>query len=232
MLGTNDAKPQNWQATEYQADYASLIAYYRGLGANVVIMVPPPVYNNGAFDISPAVVNEQLRQIVPQIAAAANTPLIDLHQPLANHPEWFPDNVHPNADGARALAEVVAMTVVTVPPGPSNGSVGESGSGGGGASGTSGASGATASGGSPGPGTGGSAGATAAAGGSTAGTGVGPDATGGMTAPVSAPSAQDDAGGCAIHPGLPPSSGAVWPWLLGMLLAARGRRQLHARLRS
>jgi|GEM_PF-6463637 len=52
MLGTNDAKPQNWaHSTEFVNDYRELIEHYRGLRAVVYVATPPHVFSAGAFDI-------------------------------------------------------------------------------------------------------------------------------------------------------------------------------------
>ena len=34
-------------------------------------------------------------------------PLIDIHALTADHPEWFADGVHPNAEGNAAIAQAV-----------------------------------------------------------------------------------------------------------------------------
>jgi len=54
---------------------------------------------------------------VPAIRTIANQtgmPLIDNNSPLLNHPEYFSDGVHPNAQGAGIVASTVA-TAVTAP---------------------------------------------------------------------------------------------------------------------
>src|SRR5512142_1386104 len=50
MLGTNDAKPQNWShQPDFTGDYDSMIEHYRGLGALVYVALPPPVASPGNF---------------------------------------------------------------------------------------------------------------------------------------------------------------------------------------
>ena len=45
------------------------------------------------------------------IATQSGMPLIDNNSPLLNHPEYFSDGVHPNAQGAAIIASTVASAV-------------------------------------------------------------------------------------------------------------------------
>jgi MYXO-CTERM domain-containing protein len=109
MLGTNDSKPQNWAAheAEFAADYTAMIQHYRDLGATVYAALPPPVYDPGAFAISPTVLNDTIVPRIQQIASDTSTPIIDVYAALSNHSELFPDTVHPNAEGAALIAQTV-----------------------------------------------------------------------------------------------------------------------------
>lgn len=40
-----------------------------------------------------------------------NGTLINVHTPLLQRPECFPNHLHPNADGARLLAEIICPHV-------------------------------------------------------------------------------------------------------------------------
>ena len=108
MLGTNDAKAQNWShASEFTSDYDALVAHYRALGALVYVAAPPPVYAPGAYDIQPDVLNDDIVPRERQIAADLGAPLVDVYQALSGKPNDFPDTVHPNSDGARIIAQTV-----------------------------------------------------------------------------------------------------------------------------
>ncbi len=116
ILGSNDAKPQNWShKSDFITDYHSMIEHYRGLGARVYIASPPPVYHGGRFGITPAVVNDQIVPLVRQVAANANVKLIDVFTALSGKPGYFPDTVHPNADGSRLIAQTVAASLTSNP---------------------------------------------------------------------------------------------------------------------
>jgi acyl-CoA thioesterase I len=157
MLGTNDAKPQNWShKAEFAGDYQSMIEHYRALGALVYVAAPPPVYAPGAFDINPDVLGGEIVPLIRQIATTANAPLIDVFAALSGKANYFPDTVHPNAEGSQLIAQTVAAALQA--------------GGFGGTGGSTGTGGATA-------GTGGSSGS----GGATRGTGGGTTSTGGIS---------------------------------------------------
>jgi len=112
MLGTNDAKAQNWSnKAEFLPDYLDLIAHYRGLGALVYVAKPPPVYPPGAYDIPPDVVANEVVPLVEMIAGQASAPLVDVFTALSDKAEDFPDTVHPNAAGAALIADAVQASL-------------------------------------------------------------------------------------------------------------------------
>jgi lysophospholipase L1-like esterase len=112
MLGTNDAKPFNWShKDEFAADYLSLIEHYRKFGAHVYLAVPAPVYGQGNFSIDPEIIKNEVVPLIRKIATDANTPVIDIFQTLNGKPEYFPDNVHPNVDGASLIAKAIWQVI-------------------------------------------------------------------------------------------------------------------------
>lgn len=110
MLGTNDAQVANLPAAPtFERDYAELIEHFRLLDSrpDIVTISPPPVFEPlPAIDIE--VLDTAIRPAVERLAGELGLPLVDAYEPLRGHPEWFPDNLHPNADGARVIAERVA----------------------------------------------------------------------------------------------------------------------------
>ncbi len=114
MLGTNDAKPYNWNAERYEREYASFLGTYAALdsGPELVLMTPPscfPEEKTGivAFDIDPENVRKAA-EIVRDIADRLDLKMIDLYEKTKDHPDWFVDGVHPNAKGNREIAEIIA----------------------------------------------------------------------------------------------------------------------------
>jgi acyl-CoA thioesterase-1 len=226
MLGTNDAKPQNWShEAEFAGDYASLIDHYRGLGALVYVATPPPVYPPGAFDIDPDVLSGEIVPLIRRAGTDAGAPLIEVFQALGGKANLFPDTVHPNAEGAQLIAQTVAAGLQAGGFGGAAGVTGGiSGSGGsargtGGVSGSgglpSGTGGASGSGGSPGTGgafqaTGGisgNGGSAQGAGGSSTGTGGASAGVGGSSRGSGGSAA--GRGGASVSGGGPGAGGAA-----------------------
>lgn len=110
MLGTNDAKPVNWKyKDEFESDYAAMIAELRALPSKPMIFVCLPVPAYGVnFSIDDSVVNNHVVPMVRNIAKTNKAILVDMHTPLSDHPEWFPDKIHPNKEGAAEMAKVLS----------------------------------------------------------------------------------------------------------------------------
>src|SRR5437762_6914248 len=110
MLGTNDSKPQNWDAhkDDYVADYNDLIAGFRQANpqAKIYVCIPVPAFP-GKSTIRGEVIDKEVIPKVREIADETHAMLIDLHAPLEGKKEMFPDNIHPNAEGAGVMAGTI-----------------------------------------------------------------------------------------------------------------------------
>lgn len=112
-LGTNDTKPQNWKhADEFAADLKAMVEHFQKIDSKptVYICKPVPVYETKWG------INEKdlTTGVIPQaeaVAKATGTKVIDLYAALSNHPEMFPDKIHPNAAGAAVIAKTVAAAI-------------------------------------------------------------------------------------------------------------------------
>ena len=73
------------------------------------MMLPPKAFVvDGKEEVGYDILNEHIieeQEILARTAARLNTPVIDLYAFTEEHPEWFPDGVHPNAEGNKAIAE-------------------------------------------------------------------------------------------------------------------------------
>lgn len=121
MLGTNDSKPENWtDAATFSEQYKALLdTYLNGENAPKVYigLCAQAYYIDGVtegvaeYDIQPAVVDE-IAALLQEMYVGTEVEIIDVHSLTEQHPEWFEkDGIHPNNDGARGIAELVAETI-------------------------------------------------------------------------------------------------------------------------
>jgi len=124
MLGTNDSKntkPDNWQhKADFVGDYQALIAEFRKVKPDTKIYccLPVPAFPGKWGINNPTILNEILPK-VRQAAEGSRATVIDCYAPLTDKKDFFPDTVHPNADGAAVIAATV-YTALTgkAPPAP------------------------------------------------------------------------------------------------------------------
>jgi hypothetical protein len=118
-LGINDVSTFAAPHRQYLVrDYRELIAAYRALptAPRFILWQPlAPLFPGQAYYGQPVVtdVNNLIRDVVNLTGADA----LDMSASLVDHPEWFPDHLHPNATGAQRIAEVTyGVFVQTVEP--------------------------------------------------------------------------------------------------------------------
>lgn len=118
MLGTNDAKPYNWNEERHARELRTFVDSYVKLPnrPRVILMTPPSCFADTktgvvGFDIDPVQIDGPIYRTVRQTAAEMKLPVIDLHSFTAGHPEWFDDGVHPNYEGNRAVAAYIFEAV-------------------------------------------------------------------------------------------------------------------------
>lgn len=112
-LGTNDTKPQNWKhAGTFATDYKELVGSFQRLESKprVILCTPVPAYPAN-FGITDEVIKTGVRPKVLLLGKELGLPVIDLYTVLSNMPKLFPDKVHPNADGAKLMAETIAKAL-------------------------------------------------------------------------------------------------------------------------
>jgi len=120
MLGTNDAKPFNWSEKVFEEELPAFWKEYEkaqtGAGKPVclVVMKPPCVFEVEGemypYGISGKIlkdyVNPHFDAALEEMREDGLIP-VDLNELTCDHPEWFPDGVHPNAEGNQAIAQAV-----------------------------------------------------------------------------------------------------------------------------
>ena len=114
MLGTNDTKTYNWNASDYEAGLKELVESYQQLDTKptVYLMRSPYCYSlDGSdvaeYDIQPAVVADELGGIVEKVAAETGVEVIDLYGVTEGQDELYTDGIHFKAEGYKLIAEEV-----------------------------------------------------------------------------------------------------------------------------
>lgn len=116
LLGTNDSKPQNWDAygNEFLTDYRAMLDTFRWRNPHVkfIVCLPPPAFDI-VWGIRDSVIKNYVIPLVDSVAKLYNALLIDYYTPLLDSVALFPDKIHPNARGARAMANIAFNQIVT-----------------------------------------------------------------------------------------------------------------------
>jgi lysophospholipase L1-like esterase len=128
-LGANDSKHpgegsldsekaiNNWRfKTNFISDYEELIASFKKANreARIYVCLPTPDYP-GRWGINGATIHDEMIPMIRQVAKDTDASIIDLYAALSGRPEWFPDTVHPNDDGTRAMARAVYQALRGAP---------------------------------------------------------------------------------------------------------------------
>ncbi len=111
-LGTNDTKPQNWKNKDaFKKDFRDLLEHFRDLKSKPKLWVcqPVPVYAD-QWGINAQTLDTVLEGI-EEACDDRKVPVIDLFDALGNHPEMFPDKIHPNAKGAALMAKTIYSAI-------------------------------------------------------------------------------------------------------------------------
>ena len=109
MLGTNDARTDNYQQiNSFVADYERIITRVQALSSKpqIFLVLPPPIFNN-TLDLNSTSFVDGVIPRIQQVANALNLPVINIYNPLLNYPQYFPDGVHPDSEGAQIIANTV-----------------------------------------------------------------------------------------------------------------------------
>ena len=122
MLGSNDSKPKNWIDMEtFLEQYGELLDMYlkENNSPKVYIGICAKAYyadgntkGKARYNIRPEIV-DQIAAALKQKYEKEDVVIVDIHNLTAGHPEWFEkDGVHPNKDGAKAIADEFADAIL------------------------------------------------------------------------------------------------------------------------
>lgn len=111
-LGINDTDPRNWpnHRNDFVKDYLTLISSFKKANPKariVIARMSPLSHRHPRFESGTRDWHAEIQQAIALLAQQTNAQLIDFHEPLYHFPQMLPDAVHPNAQGAAILAQVV-----------------------------------------------------------------------------------------------------------------------------
>jgi len=121
MMGSNDTKPENWFGEEaFKTALLDLLDdYTQGEKKPVIYVCTIPACfftetSDGeltSHDLRPAYA-DTIAELTQQTALELGYPIIDIHALTEENPQWFAkDGVHPNNDGAAAIAKAVYKAI-------------------------------------------------------------------------------------------------------------------------
>lgn len=110
QLGTNDARPINWEKSKdvFVPQLKELVAVFRNIASHpkVFLAIPPPNYEERKENLDSAVM-----PLIKQAARECHATTVDFYSALDGHAELFPDKLHPNEVGATILAQAAAESI-------------------------------------------------------------------------------------------------------------------------
>ncbi len=119
MLGTNDARNNlDGQINNFTSNYEFMLEHiingtkpFSGQ-PHIFLVIPPPIFENN-LNLTSTIYTQEIIPRIEQVANSTGLPLIDVYSPLVNHPEYFPDGVHPNSVGAQIIANAVYTAITS-----------------------------------------------------------------------------------------------------------------------
>lgn len=118
-LGTNDSKDYIWPYNKqnFKRDYKAMIDTFRTISTKPAIWITlQPRANNPSWGMPDTTIARQVNPLIRQVALEKVVGLIDLRTGFNGHPDWYQsDSVHPNAAGAKGMANVIGAMLKHAP---------------------------------------------------------------------------------------------------------------------
>ncbi len=109
-------------AKDFRSNMKAIVGAVQQIGAKPVLVTPVPMNSAYAHKDYPAYVENGLNylvdeyaDIIRELSARSNLPLIDVHRPFSDDPETdklVPDGIHPNKPGHRFIADIFVQEFV------------------------------------------------------------------------------------------------------------------------
>lgn len=113
MLGTNDTKTENWNATNFEKDYKALIDTFKTISTNpkIYLCLPVPVFET-VWTINDTTVVNGIVPIIKRIAKENDLPVIDMYNGMKDQSKNYIEGIHPNEKGAKVMAQIIAREII------------------------------------------------------------------------------------------------------------------------
>lgn len=115
-LGTNDSRlPYRLQIDAFMPDYKRLIQSVKALPTHprIVLLLPVASFLTDSARQTDQAISTFILPRIRQVAFEEKCELIDLHSLLIDHPDYFPDKLHPDSVGAAIIARRLQEAVVS-----------------------------------------------------------------------------------------------------------------------
>ena len=106
-LGGNDSKLINRKyLNEFEADCRAMIRSFRNLPSNprVILLTPIVSFVTDTTGIWNTVIARDIVPMTKKVASKEGVEIIDMHPLLEDRPDLLKDKIHPNAEGAKMMA--------------------------------------------------------------------------------------------------------------------------------
>ena len=115
-LGINDTDPRNWPNYRdfFVKDYLQLIQSFRTANPKARILIArmtPLSDRHSRFESGTRDWHREIQQAIETVATISGAQLIDFFEPMYPYHQLLHDAVHPNAEGARILAQTVYSSI-------------------------------------------------------------------------------------------------------------------------
>ncbi len=110
MLGSNDARGDNWNAERYETQLAAFVERYRTRGATVFLLTPPVAFPNRR-GVHERIIADEVAPIVRTVASRLGVDLIDVFDVTRRSVTRHPDGIHLDVRASGIVAETVAETL-------------------------------------------------------------------------------------------------------------------------